>query len=91
MDDEQATIVIVKDDGKVVWRTHCVAVEVGYLCTGVILLWLAVPRRCTVGKRTMAEGGVKCRRHGFKGILQQKRFKSRLKTEDNVYLICLHR
>lgn len=45
LDDEQATIVIVKDDGKVVWRTHCVGVEVGYPYTGVILLWLAVPRR----------------------------------------------
>lgn len=29
LDDEQATVVIVEDDGKVVWRTHCGGVELG--------------------------------------------------------------
>lgn len=68
-------VVIVEDDGKLIWGTHYVSVGLGYPCTGVRIV-VAGGMKCMVGKWTMPEGGEKCRRHGFKGSFEET-FKSR--------------
>lgn len=52
-------VVIVEDDGKLIWGTHYVSVGLGYPCTGVRIV-VAGGMECMVGKWTMPEGGEKC-------------------------------
>lgn len=56
-------VVIVEDDGKLIWGTHYVSVGLGYPGVRIVV---AGGRNVWWGKWTMPEGGEKCRRHGFR-------------------------